>query len=393
MAACYNVNALLNLMKNQLASAAFRHLNLTSVLVAACLLSASASAATSWQYESPGHNVPAADSEEPMRPTFSLPLALDYLEHGALAWSRERQCVSCHTNGSYLLSRPALTSLAGSPSPEIRTFFVEQLAEFEAQSVESRKKGITPTQIAYLAAGLAQWDQYVTRTISPETQRAIEVMFSAQSEDGSFANDTCWPPLESSGYHGATVAALALLSVPEWLQSKGSQTLGQPIERLWTYLQSTPPPHDYARVLLLWVASLKPTLISEATQQDIVKRLLTRQHSDGGWALRDFAAPEHWGEGNRANKLRSERDFRSPSSDGHQTGLTAYVLMKAGLERNHPAIQNAVGWLLKNQRQSGRWWTRSLNTDKDHFITYSGTCYPLLALAEAGALSPTPTRR
>ena len=29
---------------------------------------------------------------------------------------------------------------------------------------------------------------------------------------------------------------------------------------------------------------------------------------------------------------------------------------------------------------SGRWWTRSLNTDKFHFITYSGTVFPLLAL-------------
>ena len=62
--------------------------------------------------------------------------------------------------------------------------------------------------------------------------------------------------------------------------------------------------------------------------------------------------------------------------------------MKAGVPSSHPAIQKALAWLQSNQRESGRWWTRSLNTDKFHFITYSGTCYPLMALAEAGALIP-----
>jgi hypothetical protein len=38
---------------------------------------------------------------------------------------------------------------------------------------------------------------------------------------------------------------------------------------------------------------------------------------------------------------------------------------------------------------TGRWWTRSLNTDTHHYITYSGTAYPLLALALCHAL---PTR-
>jgi len=63
-----------------------------------------------------------------------------------------------------------------------------------------------------------------------------------------------------------------------------------------------------------------------------------------------------------------------------------YVLQKAGLTKEHPAVGQGLDWLRTNQRESGRWWTRSLNTDKFHFITYSGTCYPLLALAEAGEI-------
>jgi squalene-hopene/tetraprenyl-beta-curcumene cyclase len=55
-------------------------------------------------------------------------------------------------------------------------------------------------------------------------------------------------------------------------------------------------------------------------------------------------------------------------------------------------IQRAIEWLLKNQRASGRWWTRSLNTDEWHFITYSGTCYALLALASYDAIPKSAAR-
>ena len=57
-----------------------------------------------------------------------------------------------------------------------------------------------------------------------------------------------------------------------------------------------------------------------------------------------------------------------------------------GVPAGGQGIQAAVKGLLANQRESGRWWTRSLNTDRYHFIPYSGTAYPLLALAKCGKL-------
>jgi squalene-hopene/tetraprenyl-beta-curcumene cyclase len=62
------------------------------------------------------------------------------------------------------------------------------------------------------------------------------------------------------------------------------------------------------------------------------------------------------------------------------------VLRDAGVAKTDLQLKKAVHWLKTNQRESGRWWTRSLNTDKYHFITYSGTCYPILALAKCGEL-------
>jgi len=68
------------------------------------------------------------------------------------------------------------------------------------------------------------------------------------------------------------------------------------------------------------------------------------------------------------------------------TGLAVIVLRDAGIPADDKRIQAAVHWLKTNQRESGRWWTRSLNTDTYHFITFSSTGYSLLALAKCGEL-------
>lgn len=166
---------------------------------------------------------------------------------------------------------PALTDLLRQPSSEPRDFFVEQMKEISAQDSPSLRQDLTPTQIAYIAAGLAEM-------------------------------------------------------------------------------------------------------------------ILSHQRKDGGWSLRTFASSVAWGDGTRAEKLAAESDFENPSSDGHQIGLAIVVLVDAGVPADHPQIQRGIEWIKSHQRQSGRWWTRSLNTDEYHFITYSGTAYPLLALAKAGEL-------
>lgn len=343
------------------------------------------------QYEFENIVIAAADAEESTLPAFVLKPAVDYIEQAALAWSKSRRCVSCHTNGSYLVVRPALTPQLGRPSEEIRQFFVEALDKHLATERDKLRSGIRPTQIAYIAAGLAEWDAHVIGRLSPETDRALRLMFELQSDDGSFHNADCWPPFESSPYHGATVAALAVATAPGWLETLDDERLTGQIEKLKTYLQTTPP-HDYARLLLLWTSTRMESLLSETARQELIETVWKHQQPDGGWSIRTFAQPEAWGRGNRAEKLRSEPEFANPPSDGHQTGLAVIVLRDAGVPADEPRIRRAVDWLLSNQRESGRWWTRSLNTDEYHFITYSGTCYPLLALAKCNALPAAESR-
>jgi squalene-hopene/tetraprenyl-beta-curcumene cyclase len=338
------------------------------------------------QYEHGEIRIAAAEAAEPVRETFSLERALDYLDRGAIAWTREKNCVSCHTNGSYLLTRPALSDFAGAPDPEVRDFFASEVATFQKMDEARMMKGLTPSKIVYLALGLAEWDRHVTGSLSPETEAAIEVMFRAQSSDGSFRNLDCWPPLESSNYHSATAAAMAVAAAPGWIEGVETGASRKGFEKLKDYLREIEPPHDYGKVLLLWAEARLPGLVGRDRVDAFLQVLRDQQREDGGWSLRTFSAPEKWGGGNRAEKLRAEADFASPASDGHMTGLAVLVLRESGVAAEDPAVRRGVEWLLANQRESGRWWTRSLSTDKYHFITYSGTCYPLLALAKCGVL-------
>ena len=84
---------------------------------------------------------------------------------------------------------------------------------------------------------------------------------------------------------------------PGWLEQATSPELQRQIASLREYLRRVPPPHDYARVALLWADPYLPGVISADRKQDIVRMILDRQRPDGGWSIRSFAQPEQWGPG------------------------------------------------------------------------------------------------
>lgn len=324
---------------------------------------------------------------EPRIP-FEPRLAVDYMEQGAMAWTAEQRCVACHSNGTYMVVRPLMTPQLGAPQQAMHDFWVAELHSALASDPTKRNGNFDGTQAVYLAAGLAIWDAHVAHELSPETRQALDLMFQFQRPAGDwFIEDDNNPPFESSPYQVATVAARAIANAPGWLAQQHGTALGGHVELLKHYLRSPGKMQgDYDRTDLLWTASEYPGLLDAKHQQVIVDAILAHQQFDGGWSIRSFAAPEQWGKGNRAAKLRSELEFGFPQSDGHMTGLAIIALRKAGVPSSDPRIQRGVQWLLANQRASGRWWTRSLNRDGWQFISYSGTAYPLLALALCDAL-------
>ena len=340
------------------------------------------------QYQFEAITIPPATADEPKLDRVSVRKALDYLDQGALAWNGSRKCVTCHTNGTYMVVRPALTGRAGAPNEEMRKHFVGSLEQFAKKSPEEQQQSVAPAQAIYMAAGLAEWDAHVTKKLSPETERALALMFSLQLESGTWGALDCWPPYESSAYHLATVAGMAVGTAPGWLANLADEKLRAGVESLKKYLRTEVPRQDYDRTLLLWAAARLPGFLENDARAQLVDMVFKKQHTDGGWSIRSFGEPEQWGRGNRAEKLRGEPELADPPSDGHQTGLALIVLRESGISAADPRIQKGVHWLATNQRVSGRWWTRSLNTEKWHFITYSGTAFPLLALSLCDALPP-----
>jgi squalene-hopene/tetraprenyl-beta-curcumene cyclase len=343
-----------------------------------------------YQYHFQNVTIPRPSPDEVKIP-FSPKLAFDYMEQGAVAWTAEWKCVACHTNGSYMVVRPLLTPQFGQPQKELRDFFVSELKEYLALDPAKLQSEVEPTQVVYIAAGLAIWDAHVLHRLSPETAQALSLMFKMQRETGDwFIEDDNNPPLESSPYQLATVAARAVGNAPGWLeQQRGTPTEAQ-VNRLENLLRAQRKLQgDYDRTDLLWAATELPGLLDAAQQRQIIQMIFSHQRPDGGWSIRNFALPEEWGKGNRAEKLRAELEFPDPPSDGHMTGLAIIALRKVGIPASDPRIQRGVSWLLTNQRSSGRWWTRSLNRDNWQFISYSSTAYPLLALSLCNALPPS----
>ncbi len=362
-------------------------IDITIAVVAGLGLSHSVAAAEpNPQYELGDIKIVAATADESKRETVSIPLALDYLEKGTHVWNGQRKCVTCHTNGIYMTIRPALSDRLGKPTESVREFFVDALKQLEGMEREKQLQSTRPAQIIYTAAGLAEWDKHVAKRLSPETERALALMFATQRETGTWGTLDCWPPYESDAFHEATVAAMASATAPGWLANLKDDKLVAGVNLLKKYLQTEKPPHDYGRLLLLWASTRMPDLINSKQKAELIDMVFKHQRDDGGWSIRTFAAPEAWGKGNRAARLKAEADLANPPSDGHQTGLAIIVLREAGVDAKEARIQKGINWLKSNQRASGRWWTKSLNTDSWHFITYSGTAFPVLALSLCDAL-------
>lgn len=307
--------------------------------------------------------------DEPIAKNFSAAKAAEYLDGVGVNWTRTQKCITCHTNMPYLTARPLLPGDDG--WKEVRTFL--------EKDVESWSNGGKPRGDTYVVAtafALAFNDAQKSGKLHATTTAALDKMWEVQQKTGEWNWLKCeWPPLEHDDYYGATVAALAVGYAPGDYAKTERAKAG--IEKLRAYFKKTPAPDLHHTAMLLWASTKLDGLMTAAEQQKAVAALKAKQHKDGGWCLPSL------GDYNRRDDAKTPNDPNAPS-DGYGTGFVTYVLMQAGVKANDPAIASGVKWLKSNQRESGRWYTRSLNNDKAHYITNAGSAFCVLALAEAG---------
>lgn len=310
---------------------------------------------------------PAATRGDERTAAFSPARAAEYLDGVGVNWTRDRKCITCHTNLPYLMARPLLPGDAG--WKEVRAFLEKDVASW---SSGGKPRG--GTYVVVTALALAFHDRQRGGELHPATRAALDRMWKGQRPTGEWDWLKCnWPPMEHDDYYGATLAALAVGVAPGDYAKTDAARAG--VERLRAYFKKTPPPDLHHRVMLLWASTKLDGLLSADEQKQAVAELKAKQRADGSWALPALGAyKRHDG---------TDNDPAGPG-DGYATGLAVYVLRQAGVRADDPAVAGGARWLRANQRESGRWYTRSLNNDKAHYITHAGTAFAVLALEACG---------
>lgn len=307
-------------------------------------------------------------ADEPLAKEYSPARAAEYLDGVSVNWTRSRECITCHTNMPYLTARPLLKGDDG--WKEVRTFLEKDVTSWSAGG---KPRG--DTYVVATAFALAFNDAQKTGTLHKTTRAALDRMWDVQGKNGAWNWLKCdWPPLEHDDYYGATLAALAVGYAPDDYAKTDAAVAG--VKKLKEYFQKTPPPDLHHTAMLLWASTKLPGLMTADEQKKAVAALKARQRKDGGWSLPSLGSYK------RRDKEKTPND-PDADSDGYGTGFATFVLLQAGAKPTDDTVASAVKWLKANQRESGRWYTRSLSNDKAHYITNAGTAFCVLALAAA----------
>ena len=304
--------------------------------------------------------------DEPLANEFSLDKAFSFLDSAALSWQKQRKCFTCHTNYAHLYARPAKSS-DDVAAKEVRRFAEELITQ---RWVENGPRW--DAEIVATGAALAFNDAATTGKLHPLTRQALDRMWTVQREDGGFTWIKCdWPPMESDDHYGITLAAIAVGSAPD--DYAKTEVAQKGMAKLREYLKANPGPTLHHRAMVLWAATTTDGLLSSEEKQSIVDQLSALQKADGGWGLATL------GDWKRADNEPQDTE----TSDGYGTGFVMYVLRRSGVPASDSRIQRGVGWLKTHQRESGRWFTRSLHKDSMHYITHAGTAFAVMALRES----------
>jgi outer membrane protein assembly factor BamB len=306
-----------------------------------------------------------ATAEEPLAKEFSLERAARSLDASALAWNKESRpwvavgCSQCHANLMYLIARPLLAEIVP-PPPDVRAQY-ESLAE--------QGGGMSyATAATVVGVPLAFHDRQTTGKLHPQTRKMLDLMLSRQRPDGGWTNIGGGPNPVINDYEETLLAALGVAHAPEgYAQTAAAQKALAGIRK---YIKGRPAKNAYEQGMLLWAARHVEGLMTDAERDRAVADLLALQHADGGWAL---------------ERLTLGNDKKD--SDGYGTGFVIFVARQAGVKADDARLQKGIAWLKSNQRESGRWFTRSPGGSKQNLHSNAGTAFAVLALHACGEIT------
>lgn len=308
-------------------------------------------------------------SDKEPKAKFSPKGAATYLDHVGNGWTQNRECFACHTNVFYMMARPKISGGDDKPLKESRDWLEAKVKDWDKKLPKPDYNVLAP------AMALAAHDATKGK-LSETTKKALDHCWTLQKADGSFNWPKCdWPPQEHDDYYGVAFMIVATGLAPEGYAK--TEKAKAALDKMRGYLKKNPPPDLHHKAMLLWAESLVGDILSADEKKTIIADLKKLQRDDGGWSLPSLGLYK------RRDKDKTPNDINAPS-DGYATGFVVFCLRQGGIAADDANIKKGVEWIQANQRESGRWYTRSLNTDKLHLIANAGSAFCVLALDACG---------
>jgi squalene-hopene/tetraprenyl-beta-curcumene cyclase len=308
-------------------------------------------------------------------------------------------CVSCHTVLPYLLGRPALRKIAGGKGPteaESKLLAqtrmrVENWQQLDTEALglfyddnDQKKSESRGTEAVFNAVVLAFDDRYQGRSSpSDATALAFSHLWATQVQTGELRGAWQWldfsePPwgAKDSTYFGAALAAIAVGTAPGYYTPGADADTETNVQLLRDYLRTGLERENlHNQAWALWASATLEGLLSQSDRENVVRRLLDKQHDDGGWSLSSLGP---W--------VRNDGTAQETASDGYATSLVLHVLQTAGATKSDATIARGLDWLKTNQTSTGEWRGVSVVKKRDpashvgKFMSDAATAFAVLAL-------------
>jgi squalene-hopene/tetraprenyl-beta-curcumene cyclase len=115
-----------------------------------------------------------------------------------------------------------------------------------------------------------------------------------------------------------------------------------------------------------------------------LEQLRQIQRPDGGWSTPGLLAD--W----QGLERLDGKPHDTQTSDAYATGFAIVVARQLGASPEDPQVGRGIQWILRNQRESGKWYSRSPAKDSRHYFTNLGSAFAVLALQSCDHLPGWP---
>jgi squalene-hopene/tetraprenyl-beta-curcumene cyclase len=172
--------------------------------------------------------------------------------------------------------------------------------------------------------------------------------------------------------------------LPSNTKYAATQGARQGLKKIRLFLKNNPPLSLHHRAMIAWASCYVKALMNDQQRTETLNALLTLQRPDGGWSTPGLLAD--W----KGLKRKDGKPHDTKTSDAYATGFAIIVAHTLGLASDDLRLQRGIDWLLRNQRVSGKWFSRSPAQDSRHYFSNFGSAFAILALQSCDRLPGWP---